>query len=88
MDRFDPHYFERKMAWELTHSESWRKYLKPLLERKMAQPFRKDVTKLDDAFSVCKDHAEMNFARYLLGKVELNAREFEYLGQQGHHGSK
>lgn len=48
-----------------------------MLERKAHSLLRKQIKKMDDAFTVCHEHSEMEYARFLLAMIELKAKDFE-----------
>ena len=76
MDRHHPVYQERKTAWEGVQTTFWLDFLKPLLEQKAHTESRTLIGSLDEAFAVAQAHAEIEYARFLLAKVERTAEAF------------
>src|SRR5271170_8143581 len=69
-------YRDRQLAWQLRRSPEWKELLFPLLRQKAETEVRPNIFNLDDCFQLNRLHAEINYVRDLLNRLERLANEF------------
>lgn len=74
--RDSPEYRERQLAWQLMSTPEWKELLLPMLKIKLECQARPTLGSLNDCFQVNKLHAEINYTRDLLHRLERLAKEF------------
>ncbi len=75
MQRDSEDYKKFQLAWTLSQTEEWKKYLKPLLEYYAGKKVP-NITSQDSAFKAAYEQGDIDRATKILTSVEYDAKKF------------